>query len=153
MVMKDEIIFGQNRYINPCNSCRKVTHLSMDCPLIHYSKNRQLCIHKHLHNTPEKERKVHVRFRSSKSNSFLMLLDMKHALKKFRLELTEMHSKVPVPLTSAGTPFDSAESDREFFARMNNKFKFTETSNSLVLDSKPSESESEDEEEYDEEDS
>lgn len=36
MLAKDDIIYGQGRYMNPCHSCGKATHMVIDCPLIHY---------------------------------------------------------------------------------------------------------------------
>ncbi|KAL4433522.1 hypothetical protein ABPG74_002919 [Tetrahymena malaccensis] len=143
---KDDIIFGQQRYMNPCFSCGKFIHSVIDCPLIHYQKNKQFFISRHLHSVQEKERKSHQRLHQLKRNSLKIIKRVRNALKVTRTAMEYSYFQ-NTKIQGSQITLNDLETDKQFYLRMT-KFKFNEDNN-LVMDSQISEGEDED---FDQED-
>ncbi|EAS06128.2 cyclic nucleotide-binding domain protein (macronuclear) [Tetrahymena thermophila SB210] len=143
---KDDIIFGQQRYMNPCFSCGKFIHSVIDCPLIHYQKNKQFFISRHLHSVQEKERKSHQRQHLVKRNSLKIIKRVRNALKVTRTAMEYSYFQ-NTKIQGSQITLNDLETDKQFYLRMT-KFKFNQDNN-LVMDSQISEGE---EEEFDLED-
>ncbi|KAL4482559.1 hypothetical protein ABPG72_005802 [Tetrahymena utriculariae] len=143
---KDDILFGQQRYMNPCFSCGKFIHSVIDCPLIHYQKNKQFFISRHLHTVQEKERKSHQRQHLVKRNSLKIIKRVRNALKVTRTAMEYSYFQ-NTKIQGSQITLNDLETDKQFYLRMT-KFKFNEDNN-LVMDSQISEG---DEEDFDQED-
>lgn len=74
MQLKDQILLYDNlNLLNiPCFSCSKTNHFYNDCPLVHFTPDREFIIKRHLFSGPQKERVIYSRKKKKKLNSLVL---------------------------------------------------------------------------------